>query len=192
MSTGFAATHEVLNQSTPLVGHNLYTGDRALRDALAFNLPGADESARTTFGALLGSEAMQTHARLANVHKPELHTHDRFGHRVDTVEFHPAYHALIGAAIDAGLHATPWSKGPGAHIERAAGFLMFTQLEPSVLCPISMTYAVTPALRGNAKVFGDWFDKLASTRYDGSSATSGSSRRRCAMRSSCSRRRTPA
>lgn len=167
MSTGFAATHEVLNQSTPLVGHNLYTGDRALRDALAFNLPGADESARTTFGALLGSEAMQTHARLANVHKPELHTHDRFGHRVDTVEFHPGYHALIGAAIDAGLHATPWSKGPDAHIERAAGFLMFTQLEPSVLCPISMTYAVTPALRGNAKVFGDWFDKLASTRYDG-------------------------
>ncbi len=167
MSTGFAATHEVLNQSTALVGHNLYAGDRALRDALAFNLPGADESARTAFGALLGSEAMQTHARLANVHKPELHTHDRFGHRVDTVEFHPSYHALIGAAVEAGLHATPWSKGPGAHIERAAGFMMFTQTEPSVLCPISMTYAVTPALRGNAKVFGDWFDKLASTRYDG-------------------------
>ncbi len=167
MGTAFAATHEVLNQSTPLVGHNLYTGDQALRDALAFNLPGAEESARTTFGALLGSEAMQTHARLANVHKPELHTHDRFGHRVDTVEFHPSYHALIGAAIEAGLHATPWSKGPGAHIERAAGFLMFTQTEPSVLCPISMTYAVTPALRGNEKVFVDWFDKLASTRYDG-------------------------
>ena len=167
MSTSLATTHEVLNQSTPLVGHNLYTGDKALRDALAFNAPGADESARSAFGALLGSEAMLTHARLANVHKPELHTHDRFGHRVDTVEFHPSYHALIGAAIEAGLHATPWAKGPGSHIERAAGFLMFTQTEPSVLCPISMTYAVTPALRGNAKVFGDWFDKLASTRYDG-------------------------
>ena len=167
MGASFAATHEVLNQSTPLVGHNVYAGDRALRDALAFNLPGADESGRHAFGALLGGDAMQTHARLANVHKPELHTHDRFGHRVDAVEFHPSYHALIGTAIDAGLHATPWSKGPGVHIERAAGFLMFTQLEPSVLCPISMTYAVTPALRGNAKVFGDWFDKLASTRYDG-------------------------
>jgi putative acyl-CoA dehydrogenase len=167
MSAGLAATHEVLNQSTPLVGHNLYAGDQALRDALAFNLPGADESQRHAFGALLGSEAMQTHARLANVHKPELHTHDRFGRRVDTVEFHPSYHALLGAAVGAGLHATPWSKGPGAHLERAAGFLMFTQLEPSVLCPISMTYAVTPALRGNAAVFGDWFDKLASTRYDG-------------------------
>ena len=161
-----AATHEVTNQPVPLVGHNVYAGDRALRDALAFHLPGADEAGRIAFGALLGSEAMQTHARLANVHKPELHTHDRFGHRSDTVEFHPSYHALLGAAVEAGLHATPWSRGAGAHIERAAGFVMFTQLEPSVLCPVSMTYAVTPALRDNAPVFAAWFDKLASTRYD--------------------------
>jgi len=160
------ATHEVTNQPVPLVGHNVYAGDRALRDALAFHLPGADESGRTSLGALLGSEAMQTHARLANVHRPQLHTHDRFGHRVDTVEFHPSYHALIGSAIEAGLHATPWARGPGAHVERAAAFLMFTQLEPSVLCPVSMTYAVTPALRDNAPVFAAWFDKLASTRYD--------------------------
>ncbi len=161
-----AATHEVLNQSTALTGHNVYSGDRALRDALAFHAPGADDSGRVALGALLGSDAMQTHARLANLHKPALHTHDRFGHRSDSVEFHPSYHALLGAAVEAGLHATPWSKGAGAHIERAAGFLMFTQLEPSVLCPVSMTYAVTPALRGNAAVFGDWFGKLASTAYD--------------------------
>ncbi|MEQ1683550.1 MAG: isovaleryl-CoA dehydrogenase [Burkholderiaceae bacterium] len=161
-----AATHEVLNQSTALTGHNVYSGDRALRDALAFHAPGADESGRVALGALLGSEAIQTHARLANVHKPALHTHDRFGHRSDSVEFHPSYHALLGAAVGAGLHATPWSQGPGAHIERAARFLMFTQLEPSVLCPVSMSYAVTPALRGNAAVFGDWFGKLASTQYD--------------------------
>ena len=159
-------THEVLNQSTPLVGHNLYSTDRALRDALRFHAPQADEKPRVRLGALLGEEAMQTHARLANIHRPALHTHDRFGHRTDTVEFHPSYHALLGAAVGAGLHATPWSLGPGAHLERAAGFLMFTQLEPSVLCPVSMTYAVTPALRDNAAVFADWFDKLASTRYD--------------------------
>ena len=160
------ATHEVLNQSTPLTGHNLYDGDRALVDALRFHAPGADESRRVALGARLGDAAMQVHARLANVHKPVLHTHDRFGHRSDSVEFHPSYHALLGAAVGAGLHATPWSQGPGAHIERAAGFMMFTQLEPSVLCPVSMTYAVTPALRGNPAVFADWFDKLASTRYD--------------------------
>ena len=161
-----AITHEVLNQSTALAGHNVYSGDRALRDALAFHAPGASDEARVSLGALLGSEAMQTHARLANVHKPALHSHDRFGHRSDRVEFHPSYHALLGAAVGAGLHATPWSQGPGAHIERAAGFLMFTQLEPSVLCPVSMSYAVTPALRGNSAVFGDWFDKLVSTQYD--------------------------
>ncbi|HEY9068443.1 MAG TPA: DNA alkylation response protein, partial [Burkholderiaceae bacterium] len=161
------STHEVFNQSTPLAGHNIYGSDAALRDALAFHLPDAGEADRVAFGALLGSEAMQAHARLANVHKPELHTHDRYGHRVDTVEFHPSYHALIGTAVAHGLHGTPWARGPGAHIERAANFLMFTQLEPSVLCPISMTYAVTPALRGNPKVFDDWFAKLSSTRYDG-------------------------
>ncbi|MES2101748.1 MAG: isovaleryl-CoA dehydrogenase [Pseudomonadota bacterium] len=160
------ATHEVLNQAAPLVGHNLYDTDRALRDALHFHAPQLDLQRVATLGALAGSEAMQTHARLANTHKPALHTHDRFGHRTDTVEFHPSYHALLGAAVGAGLHATPWSQGPGAHLERAAGFILFTQLEPSVLCPVSMTYAVTPALRSNAAVFADWFDKLASTRYD--------------------------
>ena len=162
-----AATHDVKNQATPLVDYNVYGSDRALRDALAHHLPGADEAGRLTFGALLGSEAMQTHARLANVHKPSLHTHDRFGRRIDTVEFHPSYHALMSAAVGHGLHATPWAaRGAGAHIERAANFLMFTELEPSILCPISMTYAVTPALRGNAGVFNDWFAKLASTQYD--------------------------
>ena len=165
------ATHEVTNQAAPLAGHNLYATDRALRDALRLHAPQTDEQPRLELGALLGDAAMQTHARLANVHKPSLHTHDRFGHRIDTVEFHPSYHALLGAAVGAGLHATPWAQGAGAHLERAAGFMMFTQLEPAVLCPVSMTYAVTPALRGNAAVFADWFDKLASTRYDPRLAT---------------------
>ena len=160
-------THTVFNQPGALTGHNLYSGDLALRDALAFHAPGASEGPRAALGALLGTEAMQTHAQLANVHKPVLHTHDRVGQRSDRVEFHPGYHALLGAAVGAGLHATPWAGSqPGAHIERAAGFILFTQLEAAVLCPVSMTYAVTPALRGNPAVFGDWFPKLASTRYD--------------------------
>jgi putative acyl-CoA dehydrogenase len=162
----FSPTHEVANQSKPLTDYNLYATNRALRDALAFHLPGADETARLALGAALGSAAMQSHARLANVHPPQLHTHDRFGHRIDSVEFHPSYHALIGAAVGAGLHGAPWARGAGAHIERAAGFMMFTETEPSVLCPISMSYAVTPALRGNAAVFGDWFGKLSNTAYD--------------------------
>ena len=164
--TAPAATHEVLNQSTVLAGHNVYSGDRALRDALAFHLPGADEQPRIALGALIGTEAMQEHARRANLHKPQLHTHDRFGHRVDEVEFHPSYHALMGAAIGAGLHGTPWARGPGAQIERAAAFLMYTQLEAAVLCPVSMTFAVTPALRANPALFEAWFGRLTSTRYD--------------------------
>lgn len=159
-------THEVLNQSTPLADYNVYATNRALRDALAFHLPGADEAPRLALGALAGSHAMQQHARLANVHGPQLHTHDRFGHRIDQVEFHPSYHALMGAAVGAGLHGTPWAKGAGAHVERAAAFMLFTELEPSILCPISMTYAVTPALRGNAAVAADWFPKLSNTAYD--------------------------
>jgi putative acyl-CoA dehydrogenase len=166
LEPSLVTTHEVTNQSAPLAGHNVYAGDRALRDALAFHLPGAADRHRHELGALLGTAEMQEHARLANLHKPHLHTHDRFGHRIDEVEFHPSYHALIGAAIGAGLHGTPWAAGPGAHIERAAAFLMFTELEPSVLCPISMTYAVTPALRANVALFDAWFGKLTSTRYD--------------------------
>ena len=166
-TASFSATHEVFNQPGALTGHNVYSGDRALRDALAFHAPGVDEGARMALGGLLGSEAMQAHARLANLHKPVLHTHDRTGARSDRVEFHPSYHALLGAALGAGLHATPWATGqPGAHVERAAGFMLFTQLEASVLCPVSMTYAVTPALRGNPALFADWFPKLVSTQYD--------------------------
>ena len=94
---------------------------------------------------------MQAHARLANVHTPQLHTHDRFGRRIDEVEFHPSYHALMTAAVGAGLHGTPWTgTSASPHVLRAAGFMLFTELEPSMLCPVSMTYAVTPALRGNA------------------------------------------
>ena len=159
-------THEVLNQSTPLAGYNLYTTHRPLRDALAFHWPGHDDAHLRALGETIGTADMQRHARLANVHAPQLHSHDRFGRRVDQVEFHPSYHALMEAAVRHGLHGSPWARGTGAHMERAAGFMLFTELEPSVLCPISMTYAVTPALRGNAEVFNDWFPKLTSTEYD--------------------------
>ncbi|MBS0449292.1 MAG: isovaleryl-CoA dehydrogenase [Proteobacteria bacterium] len=159
-------THAVTNQSTPLADVNLYACDRALRDAYAHHAHGASDAALQALGVQAGSAAMQAHARLANIHRPELHTHDRYGRRIDEVEFHPSYHTLLGGAVAAGLHGTPWARGPGAHLERAAGFILYTQLEPSVLCPVSMTYAVTPALRGNAAVFDDWFGKLASPAYE--------------------------
>ncbi len=194
-------THEVFNQPDPLVGYNLFETNRPLRDALKFNAPSLDTAGLARLGATLGSAEMQAHARLANSHPPELHSHDRFGRRIDQVEFHPSYHALMTLATGAGLHGTPWAlpsesvakaeegmrfgAGPpqaetapsggsavhevtsvGAHVLRAAGFMLFTELEPSVLCPISMTYAVTPALRSNAAIYADWGPKLTSRAYD--------------------------
>ena len=165
-----AATHEVLNQPTPLEDINLFQANQALRDALKFNAPALDTASLSALGALAGSADMQRHARLANVHTPELRTHDRFGHRVDEVEFHPSYHALMSAATAAGLHGAPYAAeeqaGGHAHIRRAAAFMLFTELEPSILCPISMTYAVTPALRDNPAIYRDWAPQLTSRAYD--------------------------
>jgi putative acyl-CoA dehydrogenase len=171
------ATHEVFNQPEPLADYDLFEGNRPLRDALKFNAPALDTAELSRLGGLLGSPEMQTHARLANVHPPQLHSHDRFGRRIDQVEFHPSYHVLMKAATGAGLHGTPWSSlppppgegrsgGTSPHVLRAAGFMLFTELEPSILCPISMTYAVTPALRSNAAVYADWGPKLAAREYD--------------------------
>ncbi len=191
------ATHEVFNQPEPLVDYNLFAGNQPLRDALKFNAPRLDTAPLHALGEQLGTAQMQTHARLANAHTPELRSHDRFGRRIDQVEFHPSYHALMAAATGAGLHGTPWAdsapmpeqqeaalrlrSGPSApapsshvshdganaaHVLRAAGFMLFTELEPSILCPISMTYAVTPALRRNAAVYADWSPKLTSRAYD--------------------------
>ena len=160
-------THEVFNQAEPLVDYNLFERNHALRDALEFNAPKLDKAALLALGAKLGSREMQTHARLANVHTPQLRSHDRVGRRADVVEFHPSYHALMSAATEAGLHGTPWtSKGASPHVLRAASFMLFTELEPSILCPISMTYAVTPALRRNEAVYADWGGGLASRAYD--------------------------
>ncbi|MDP2255542.1 MAG: isovaleryl-CoA dehydrogenase [Polaromonas sp.] len=160
-------THAVFNQPEPLVNYNLFEGNRPLRAALKFNAPELDIADLSALGATLGSAEMQAHARLANSHAPELHSHDRFGRRIDLVEFHPSYHALMTLATGAGLHGTPWVGGSASpHVLRAAGFMLFTELEPSVLCPISMTYAVTPALRGNAAIYADCGPKLTGRVYD--------------------------
>ena len=161
-----ARTHDVFNQSTPWADVNLFTTNQPLQEALRLHAPGLAVAGLTALGAEMGSAEMLTHARLANTHKPQLRTHDRFGHRTDVVEFHPSYHALMAAALRHGLAGTPWSKGEGAHLERAAGFMLFTEAEPSVLCPVSMTYAVTPALRANPGLAAEALPRLAGTRYD--------------------------
>ena len=159
-------THEVFNQSRPLQGVNLFQANRPLRDGLALHAPGLDTSHLLALGDEAGSAEMQAHARLANAHAPVLRTHDHTGRRVDEVEFHPSYHALMARGLHHGLHGTPWSQGQLAHVQRAAAFMLFGEIEPSVLCPMSMSYAVTPALRANAALHAQWGPKVAATAYD--------------------------
>ena len=164
------ATHEVFNQPLPLADVNLFDTNRPLQDAVRFNARGADRARLKAVGALAGSATMQNEARLANAHLPQLRTHDRYGHRIDEVEFHPGYHALMRGATEAGLHGTPYAAAEQAsghsHVQRAAAFMMFTELEPAILCPISMTYAVAPALRDNPAIHRDWAPKLEARAYD--------------------------
>src|SRR5258706_100089 len=160
-------THEVFNHPPRLTNYKLFETNAPLRAALTFNAATLPTRDLSQLGATLGTTEFQTPARLANTHTPQLHTHDRFGRRLDTVEFHPSYHALMTLAVGSGLHGTPWAGGEHAHVHRAAGFMMFTETEPSTLCPISMTYAVTPALQGNPAIAKAWGPKLTSRIYDG-------------------------
>ena len=166
MEALYPPTHTVTNQVQPLEDYNVFTGNQALRDALKFNAPDMDTAEFVALGEKLGTAQYQTHARLANTSTPVLHAHDRFGRRMDQVEFHPSYHALMSLAAESGLHGSPWLDEKFGHIRRAAGFTMFTELEPSILCPISMTYAVMPALHGNPAIFKDWAPGLTARAYD--------------------------
>jgi putative acyl-CoA dehydrogenase len=164
-------THEVTNQPPPLVGYDA-SDDPALHAALAAfrpEVPGraiADSLLREA-GHLAGSEEAQENGRLANENPPKLRTHDRYGRRIDEVEFHPAWHYLMSAAIERRLHAHPWQDGkPGAHLERAARFYVWGQAEAGHLCPVSMTYAIIPALRHAPDLARQYEPLLASITYD--------------------------
>ncbi|MGX8909471.1 acyl-CoA dehydrogenase family protein [Streptomyces netropsis] len=161
-----SATHEVLNQAPPLTGFTT-ADDPALLEALRRDGGGWGEAEVRELGARAGSEETQEQSRLAEAHPPVLRTHDRFGHRVDEVEFHPAWHHLMAAAVESGQHAAPWAEArPGAHLVRAAKFYVWAQAEPGHGCPISMTYAAVPALRAQPELAALYEPLLASRRYD--------------------------
>ncbi|HEY0933715.1 MAG TPA: DNA alkylation response protein, partial [Trebonia sp.] len=140
-------THQVTNQPPPLTDYDASADPALLAAVTAFGAAAALPRVRE-IGRLAGTGQVQEQGRLANEDPPRLRTHDRYGHRIDTVEFHPAWHDLLGTAIGHGLHATPWrQQRPGAHLERAAAFYVWGQAEAGHLCPVSMTYAIVPALR---------------------------------------------
>jgi putative acyl-CoA dehydrogenase len=164
-------THEVVNQPSPLVDYNVYEADRVLVEAV--KREGADwaEARISEVGALAGSERLQTLGSQANENPPRLKTHDRYGHRVDTVDFHPAWHELMGIGVGHELHCSPWKDPrPGAHVARGAAFMCFSQAEAGVGCPISMTYSVIPALRTQPELAAEWEPRFLSSTYDPSNA----------------------
>jgi putative acyl-CoA dehydrogenase len=164
--TGPHATHEVLNQVPPLAGHDV-AQDPALLEALDREGAGAVLDELHELGMLAGAQQTQDQARLANEFPPRLRTHDRYGQRIDEVEYHPAWHALMDTAVTHGLHAAPWVDGkPGAHLARAAKFYVWGQAEAGHSCPISMTYAAVPALRHAPELAGRFEPLLGSRSYD--------------------------
>jgi putative acyl-CoA dehydrogenase len=166
MADPFAVT----NQAPPLRGVNFFTRDTALRDALRPYADLADDPGLHRIGELAGSEEALSHALPANQNPPVLRTHDRYGHRIDEVEFHPSWHWLMEQAVGFGLQAAPWttqpSDRPSPHLTRAAGFYLWSQVEPGHGCPISMTYASVPALKADERLAKEWVPQLASTEYD--------------------------
>jgi putative acyl-CoA dehydrogenase len=158
-------THEVTNQPPPLVGYDVAL-DAALQAGLEREGAGwyADDLHR------LGKRAGTAEARLwgvqANENEPVLKTHDRYGHRIDEVEFHPSWHQLMDVAVSEGLAGMPWTTGPGAHVARAAGFYTWSQVEGGHGCPISMTCAVVPALRSQPDLAAVYEPFLTSRSYD--------------------------
>jgi putative acyl-CoA dehydrogenase len=162
------ATHDVLNQAGALANYNAYTDDKPLVEAV--RVFGADWAAETLrrAGRHVGSEKVQYLARQANRHLPELKTHDRFGNRVDVVEFHPAYHELMGLIYGDETHSFAWTHQDkaGAQVARGALSYMWNQGENGICCPMGMTFASIPALRHDRQLHDEWAPHILNPAYD--------------------------
>jgi putative acyl-CoA dehydrogenase len=164
-STDGVETHSVLNQASPSVGHNAFTGDVALRKLVAGHAPWVIPNA-TSLGALAGDEQVQDLARLANEHSPQLRTHDRFGNRLDWVEFHPAWHQLMTLAFRHGVPSLAWTtRETSGHFARAVLSYLWNQVENGTGCPTGMAYAACAGFAGRPE-FALWREKTLSGEYD--------------------------
>ncbi|MDG1580636.1 acyl-CoA dehydrogenase family protein [Pseudomonas sp. GOM6] len=162
----FAETHEVFNQVPSLDGANLYRVDLPLQEWTRRFGGGWAEDKLEAYGALAGGPLMQA-GFLANENKPVFKSHDRYGHRVDLVEFHPAYHELMRSAIEHGIPSLPWTDPrEGAQVARAALNYLHNQPEAGNACPLTMTYAAVPALKLQPNLAEIWLPKILATEYD--------------------------
>ena len=159
-------THTVFNQSAPRVDINEYELNTVLVEAVNRHDAAWATSELTDVGTLVGSAQFQHDAKQANTITPELHTFDRWGNRIDEVEYHPSYHRIIAAAVEHGAHTRCWADPqPGSHVARAAIFMLFGQIEPGHACPVSMTHAVIPSLELQPDVAAQWVPKALSRSY---------------------------
>jgi len=162
-----AATHEVINQAPPLENWNLYECNHALQEGLKREGAGAAAEWMRARGEELGSAQMLEWAAQANRNPPTARLFDAAGHRRDEVEFHPAYHELMAYLKRHGASAGPWSDpAPGAHVKRAAFFVMYAEVEDGTLCPTTMTYAVVPAISRDPALAAEWLPRIYSHDYD--------------------------
>lgn len=161
-------THTVTNQSPERVGLDEYEANVALREAVErYDAGWATEALHET-GTHVGTAEFQADARRANRNEPVLHSHDRWGNRIDEVEYDPSYHRVIGAAVKAGAHTSAFADPrPGAGVARAAHFMLFAQIEPGHACPVSMTHASAPVIAQHPELAKQWMPRLLSTEYDG-------------------------
>jgi putative acyl-CoA dehydrogenase len=159
-------THAVLNQVPALEGWNVFSTNTPLREALEREGAAWVGERAAALGELIGGEP-QHWGELANEHKPVLHTHDRFGNRLDEVEFHPAWHKLMQLGVEWELHSLPWrSQEPARHAARAALYMTAMQAEAGFACPITMTFAAIPALRAQPELAAEWEPLLTANTYD--------------------------
>jgi len=158
---------EVSNQPPPLEPYNLFESDAVLRAAVKRERAEWAHAELSALGATFGRPETIQLGFDANKYPPVLRTLDRYGHRIDEVEFHPAWHALLGIALKAGLHSSPWAAPkPGAHVARAAGTYMLNQVESGVYCPVAMTYGSVPAFQHAPGVAAEWLPKIFARDYD--------------------------
>ncbi len=161
-------THEVLNQPPPIPDQDLFGSNPVLVEAVQREGGGWANDSLSAFGRMVGTAEWFEQGDLANRHSPELHTHDRFGHRIDEVEFHPSWHRFMDASITNGLHSHPFERpaGDGGRIVRDALFTMMHQVESGHGCPISMTTSAVPALRVEPSLAARWEPHILSRTYD--------------------------
>ncbi len=159
--------HAVTNQAPPLQDYDLYAADRVLRQGVERQGAGWADDELHDVGRRAGSAECIAWGFDANRFPPALRAFDRYGARIDEVEFHPAWHELVSFAVEHGMHGTPWANSrPGAHVARTAAFYLWSQVESGHGCPISMTYASVPTVRHQAELAAVWEPLAESRRYD--------------------------